>query len=138
MSTDHGDNQATVRRHHLLADMAEKAALHLIKVHGLDEEKACDVGNELADFLAKNWRGQHIYFNADTQFYLSKRDHEIYQRMERGNAYELAKEYDLSYVRIYQIYKRVLAEMRARNQPGLFEEVHLIEAKLSTGSGEGN
>lgn len=133
MSTDHGDNQSTIRRHHLLADMAEKAALHLIKVHGLDKEKACDVGNELADFLAKNWRGQHIYFNADTQFYLSKRDHEIYQRMERGNAYELAKEYDLSYVRIYQIYKRVLAEMRARNQPGLFEEVHLIEAKLSTG-----
>lgn len=138
MSTDHGDNQATVRRHHLLADMAEKTALHLIKVHGLDEEKACDVGNELADFLAKNWRGQHIYFNADTQFYLSKRDHEIYHRMERGNAYELAKEFDLSYVRIYQIYKRVLAEMRARNQPGLFEEVHLVEAKLSTGSEEGN
>jgi len=138
MSTELVENQSTVRRHHLLADMAEKAALRLIDVHGMDREKACDVGNELADFLAKNWRGQHIYFNADTQFYLSKRDIEIYHRMARGNAYELAKEYGLSYVRIYQIYKRVLAEMRARNQPGLFEEVHLIEAKLSTGSEEGN
>jgi Mor family transcriptional regulator len=133
MSTELAENNAAVRRHHLLADMAEKAALRLIEVHGMEEEAACDIGNALADFLAQNWRGQHIYFNADTQFYLSKRDHEIYMRMERGNAYELAKEYDLSYVRIYQIYKRVLAEMRKRNQPGLFEAPPIIEAKLSTG-----
>lgn len=133
MSTNSNDNPAIVRRHHLMADMAERVAQHLIEVHGMDKERACETGNDLADFLAKHWRGQDVYFNADSQFYLSKRDHEIYQRMERGNAYDLAKEYNLSYVRVYQIYKRVLAEARARNQPGLFEEVHLVEAKLSTG-----
>lgn len=132
MSTEPIENNATVRRHHLLADLAEKAAFRLIEVHKMDPEKACDVGNDLADFLAQNWRGQHVYFNADTQFYLSKRDLEIYQRMGRGNAYELAKDYDLSYVRIYQIYRRVLAEMRKRNQPGLFEEAPVVNARLST------
>lgn len=132
MNTEPDEKSAIVRRHHLLADLAEKAAFRLIDVHKMDPEKACDVGNALADFLAHNWNGQHIYFNADTQYYLSKRDQEIYRRMERGNAYKLAKEYQLSYVRIYQIYRRVLAEMRKRNQPGLFEDAPLVDARLST------
>ena len=71
---------------------------------------------------------------ADSQFKLSKRDQEIYQRMQRGNAHELAKEYGLSYVRVYQIYKRCLAVARSRRQPGLFEDpAPEAEIKLSTG-----
>lgn len=40
--------------------------------------------------------------------------------MERGNAHELAKEYGISYIRVYQIHKRCLAEFRRRTQPDLF------------------
>lgn len=115
------ETNADRRRHELLADVAEQTARNLIK-HGISEEKACDIGNELADFFSEHWNGQNIYMVADSQFKLSKRDHEIYQRMERGNAHELAKEFGLSYVRVYQIYKRCLAIARSRRQPGLFED----------------
>ena len=133
MSTEPGETNAHARRHQLLAEVAEKSAIRLIEVHGMDAEKACDIGNDLADFLSQNWRGQNIYINSDSQFHLSKRDHEIYMRMERGNAYDLAKEFGISYVRVYQIYKRCLAIARSHTQPGLFEEPAAGEAKLSTG-----
>jgi Zn-dependent protease len=38
--------------------------------------------------------------------------------MERGNAPDLAREFDLSEVRVHQIYKRCLKEYRARTHPG--------------------
>ena len=127
------ETNADIRRHELLADMAEQTARNLIK-HGISEEKACDIGNELADFFSEHWNGQNIYMVADSQFKLSKRDHDIYQRMQRGNAHELAKEFGISYVRVYQIYKRCLAIARSRRQPGLFEDpVMDAEIKLSTG-----
>jgi Mor family transcriptional regulator len=68
---------------------------------------------------------------ADAKFKMSKRDLKIFQQMERGNAHELAREHDISYVRVYQIYKRCLAAARARRQPSLFESPL---AELSTGS----
>lgn len=108
------------RRHELLADVAEQAAQRLIEKHGLDEEKACDVGNFVADFLAEHWRGQSIYMPADQAFKLNARDWEIFRRFERGNSNELAREFGVSKVRIHQVYKRCLLEYRARVQGGLF------------------
>lgn len=115
------ETSADVRRHELLADVAEQTARHLIK-HGIPEDQACDVGNELADFLCEHWNGQNIYMVADSQFKLSKRDQEIFRRMQRGNAHDLAKEFGVSYVRIYQIHKRCLAVARASLQPRLFDD----------------
>lgn len=113
-------NPAEVRRHELLADMAEQAAHHLITKHGVEEEKAFDVGNALADFLAEHWKGQHVYFVSDQAYRLSERDWEIFRRMKRGEAHNLAREFDISYVRVHQIYRRCLAEFRRRNQHDLF------------------
>lgn len=121
MSNELVETNADIRRHELLADVAEQTARSLIK-RGIEEDKACDIGNELADFFSEHWNGQNIYMVADSQFKLSKRDQEIYRRMQRGNAHELAKEFGLSYVRVYQIYKRCLAVARSRRQPGLFED----------------
>lgn len=135
MSTEMVKTNADVRRHELLADVAEQTATRLIEKHAVDEEIACDIGNDLADFLSEHWKGQNIYMNADTKYKFSKRDQLIFERMERGNAHELAKELNLSYVRVYQIYKRCLEEARARRQPGLFEELKTVaQAKLSTAS----
>lgn len=139
MSTKMVETNADMRRHELLGDVAEKTAQRLIEIHGMEEEKACDIGNDLADFLSTHWNGQNIYMNADAQFKLSKRDQQIYQRMQRGNAHELAKEFGLSYVRVYQIYKRCLTIARSRNQPSLFADPGTgAEIKLSTGSKAGN
>ena len=131
MSNDIVQSNADVRRHELLADVAEQTATRLIEKHGIPEETACDIGNDLADFFSEHWNGQNVYMIADAKFKLSKRDMLIYQRMERGNAHELAKEFGISYVRVYQIYKRCLMVARSRIQPVLFDDP---EMELSTGS----
>jgi len=110
------------RRHELLAQVAEQIAQRLIEKLGTDEELACDVGNHLADFLAASWKGQIIYIPADQAFKLNGRDWEIFHRFRRGNANDLAREYGVSKVRIHQIYKRCLAEYRARTQHSLFRD----------------
>lgn len=130
MNVDLVESNADIRRHELLADMAEQAARHLIDKHGIDEAVALDAGNSLADFLSTHWHGQNIYIVSDAAFKLSKRDLEIYQRMERGNAQEIAKEMGISYVRVYQVYRRVLKAMRSKVQPDLFKAP---ETDLSTG-----
>lgn len=121
--TELAETGAELRRHDLLADVAEVSAHYLIEKHGMVPEAAAEIGNHLADFLAEHWKGQNIYMVGDRGFKLSKRDLEIYRRMERGNASELAAEFNISYVRVYQIYKRVLDEARRRNQPDLFPEL---------------
>jgi Mor family transcriptional regulator len=110
------------RRHELLADVAEQAALRLIEKHQIEEEAAGDVGNAIADFLAEHWKGQSIYMPGDQAFRLNARDWEIFRRFERGNANELAKEFGVSKVRIHQVYKRCLTEYRARIQSSLFAD----------------
>jgi Mor family transcriptional regulator len=124
MSTDLVETNADKRRHELLADLAEqsaKFALEKLAGLGITEEQALELGNDLADFICTHWNGQNIYMVSDAQYKLSKRDLMIYERMQRGNAHELAKELGISYVRVYQVYKRCLAAARAKSQPQLFE-----------------
>ena len=115
------ENPVEARRHELFADVAEQIAQHAIHKHGYEEDKAIDLGNFLADHLAQHWKGQNIYIGGDRPYKLNLRDWEIFNKMGRGNAHELAREYGLSYVRIHQIYRRCLQEYRARVQGGLFE-----------------
>lgn len=133
MTTDMVKSVADFRRHELLADVAEQTAAQLIRKHGIAEDVACDIGNHLADFLSEHWHGQTVYMIADSQFKLSKRDMQIYERLQRGNAHELAKEFGISFVRVHQIYKRCLMAMRKRVQPALFADPE----ELSTGSKRG-
>jgi Mor family transcriptional regulator len=111
------------RRHELLADCAEQTAKRLIEKHALDEDVACDIGNDLADFLADHWKGQTFYLPGDQAYRLNQRDWDIFRRMERGNANDLAMELGISKVRVHQVFKRCLAEYRARTQNSLFSEV---------------
>lgn len=113
-------NNTEVQRHELLASVAEHTALRLIEQHGVDVEVASDVGNDLADWLAEHFGGQSVYFVKDAGFLLDERDRAIFERMRRGNAPALAAEFGISYVRVYQIYKRRLKEARDLRQPQLF------------------
>lgn len=116
------ETKADFYRHEMLQDLAETSAQHLINKHGLDELVACDLGNAVADFLCEHWKGQSVYIPADEPYKMSQRDLQIYQRMQRGNAPELARELGISTVHVYQVYRRMLAVQRAKVQPGLFGE----------------
>ncbi|MDP2380171.1 MAG: Mor transcription activator family protein [Pseudohongiella sp.] len=100
------------RRNDLLQDVAEVTGEKLIKVLGLPEERAAEVGNAIADFLAEHWRGQNIYFPGAWRFKCMDRDWEIHRRMERGNAPDLAAEFGISFVRVYQIFKRCQQQLK--------------------------
>ena len=133
MSIDLVETGADIRRHELFADLAEQVAKRVIEKHGLGEDAGADIGNDIADFVAEHWKGQNIYVNGDSAFKLNARDIEIFNRFGRGNAQDLAKEFGISYVRVYQIYKRCLVAARKRSQPALFADPVLdAESDLST------
>lgn len=133
------ETSADAKRHELLADVADQTARLLTQKHKLDPQAAAEVGNELADFLATHWNGTQVYINADAQYLLSKRDLEIFNRFKSpADADLLSREFGISFTRIYQINKRVLAAMRREKQPVLFPDPepapkHSGKAKLSTG-----
>lgn len=109
-------NKSVVRRCELMQDVAENVGLHMVKKYGTSEDEAADIGNHVSDFLATHWCGQTIYIPRDMRFILGDRDEQIGQAMERGGAHEIAAEHGISYVRVYQIYRRWLAEKRERRQ----------------------
>lgn len=109
-------NKSGARRSELFQDIAENVASELIKSCQLPDKQAADIGNKLSDFLIQHWKGQTIYIPSDYKYKNSARDEEICARMSRGNAYELAAEYGISYVRVYQIYRRHLEEKRQQLQ----------------------
>lgn len=116
------NNHAAHRRHELLAAVAEHTAQRLVEKHKLPLDQAADIGNDLADWMAEYFGGQSVYFVKDEGFRLNARDRMIFERMARGNAHELAAELGISYVRVYQIHRRCLAEARRRLQPQLFPD----------------
>lgn len=127
-----------LRRHQLLQDVAERSAQFAIKHLAVEEDKAIDFGNDLADFLSEHWKGQSIYISADTRYHHTERDLEIFRRMKRGNANEIAKDLGISFVRVHQIHRRLLAELKAHLQPALFNEQDADgDAELSTGQKTG-
>lgn len=109
-------NKSAARRSELFQDIAENVANELIKVCQVQDKQAAEIGNKLADFLSQHWKGQTIYIPSDYKYKNSARDEEICARMSRGNAYELAAEYGISFVRVYSIYARHLAEKRQQLQ----------------------
>lgn len=108
--------KADARRSELLQEVAEVTGLQLIKAHGIPEEKAHEVGNAIADFLADHWKGQTIYIPGAWRYKCLDRDWEIHRLMARGNANELAAKYGLSLVRIYQIHKRCQLQLRQQRE----------------------
>ena len=134
MSTNLAETNADIRRHELLADLAEQAAKFALEKLKISDDEAFEFGNHMADFVCTHWNGQNIYMVSDAQYKLSKRDLQIYERLQRGNAHELAKEFGISYVRVYQIYSRCLAAARTKRQPQLFGSPETApKSELSTG-----
>lgn len=103
----------------LLADLADQVALKISEL-GVPLDKAADIGFAAAEHIRDHWGGQPIYLPKGAQYDFSKRDLEIFERFNGHNHAELAKEYDRSVMRIYQIVKAVRAELIKKRQGALF------------------
>ena len=106
----------------LLIDLAEQCSVALRETAGLDNDKAEQVGREIADRMASHWGGQNIYFPMGLSYKLSQRDRQIYDDFTGANHSELARKYGVSLQWIYKIVKTVRQEEMARRQGALFTE----------------
>lgn len=114
------NNRSAARRHELYEGVSAGAAEILMQRFGMERDRAIEVAEAFIRMLMDHWRGQNIYIPSDYRYELTARDREIYDRMQRGNAQDLAAEYGLSYIRIYQICKRVAQEKRAERNLNTF------------------
>jgi Mor family transcriptional regulator len=103
----------------LLADLADQVAVKLVE-NGIEAERAADIGLSAAEHIRANWSGQSLYLPKGVQYDLSRRDVEIFERFNGTNHEVLAREYNLTVMRIYQIVKAVRAEMVRKRQGSLF------------------
>jgi Mor family transcriptional regulator len=103
----------------LLADLADQVALNL-RENGIELEKAADIGFAAAEHVRKHWSGQSLYLPKGDHYDISRRDIEIFEKFSGTNHDQLAREYNLTVMRIYQIVKAVRAEMVRKRQGALF------------------
>ncbi|MDP1681060.1 MAG: Mor transcription activator family protein [Burkholderiales bacterium] len=104
----------------LLADLADQIACKLLEF-GIEPERAAEAGFAAAEHIRANWSGQSLYVPKGVEYELSKRDMVIFERCNGRNHEVLAREYNLTVMRIYQIIKAVKAELLRKRQGALFE-----------------
>lgn len=103
----------------LLQDLADQVGLKLVEM-GVEPERAAEIGFASAEHIREHWGGQPIYLPKGVQYDFSKRDIQVFERFNGHNHLELAREYNLTVMRIYQIVKAVRAELVKKRQGALF------------------
>lgn len=103
----------------LLQDLADQVALKIAEL-GVDLEKAADIGFAAAEHIREHWGGQPLYLPKGVQYEFSRRDLEVFEKFNGHNHAALAREYNLTVMRIYQIIKAVRAELVKKRQGALF------------------
>ncbi|MEH8031548.1 Mor transcription activator family protein [Gallibacterium anatis] len=105
----------------ILLDLAEHAREILVKKHRFENDKAKQIGIELAQCIAENWGGEVIYIPKALLIALSERDLAIWQEFNGNNYRDLARKYNVSMQWVYQIVKRVQKEEVAKRQFDMFK-----------------
>ena len=103
----------------ILQDLADKAAVFLV-AEGMEQQRAKEVGLRLAEHVRVEWGGQAQYIPRGTSYACSLRDFEIFEKFRGDNYDQLAREYDMSEMRVRQIINAVRAEEFKKRQQGLF------------------
>lgn len=103
----------------LLADLAAQVATKLVEC-GVGKDHAADIGMQTAEHIRTHWSGQPIYIPKGIAWEFAQRDIEIFQKFNGRNHAALAREYNLTVMRIYQIVKAVRAAQIAKRQGALF------------------
>ena len=103
----------------LLADLAAHVGQRLAE-KGISKDLAAELGLDVAEYLRGHWGGQSFYIPKGIAYDFSQRDLEIFRKCNGRNQVALAREYNVTVMRIYQIYKAVRAELVAKKQGALF------------------
>ena len=102
----------------LLVDIADNLVDLTMSRLGIPLEEAKAYSNAVAAYIADHWGGQLVYIPKDSAGKAMSRNAEIYSKFVGDNQAELAREYDLSVDRIYNIIAQE-RERRSVKQCGL-------------------
>lgn len=115
-------NPNRLRDKHYPEQLSSLAAFvaELLQTKGMEEKEAADLGFEAAEHVRKNFSGQPLYWPKGVIYESDVRSAQIYDEFNGRNVVELAKKYNLTKVRIYQIIRRVHDEQLTYRQPDMF------------------
>ena len=102
-----------------LADLVDIMEDHLVRNCENEQVQARRLARELAVVLAKYFGGQPIYIPKGKQLTLAIRDTQIWHEFRGKNINELARRYQLTHMRIYDIVKKQRALHMEKIQPQL-------------------
>lgn len=105
----------------VLADLAKHVETELEEKHQFSQEKARQIGIDIAQRIAQNWGGEVIYIPRNLLMALNERDMKIYNEFNGNNHRELARKYGVSMQWVYKIVKRIHKDEIARRQISMFE-----------------
>lgn len=104
----------------VLKELADHFA-NLLAAHGIDPDKAEEIGRAAAEFLREHWGGQNVYLPKGKLFKLSERDLMIWEKWNGRNVLELCREFDITRARLYQILAIVRAREVSKRQMSLLK-----------------
>lgn len=92
----------------------------LLVAAGVDPQKARDVAAACTESTRKLWGGGNYYFPRGMKYELTFRDHELFRKFTGDNVPDLAREYEMSEQRVYQIIAKVRGEILEKTQMKMF------------------
>lgn len=104
----------------LLSDVSDDLFKRL-KDAGLDEQQSRKTAFEHVEFIRKHWGGQPIYIPKGMAHDLTERDMALFKEFNGHNHNELARKYNISVVRVYQLLKIAQAEFTKKHQMDVFD-----------------
>lgn len=103
-----------------LALIANAAYTWLIEHMSIDHQRAAEAALSIAERARKELGGGHQYIPKGRDYELSRRDRQIYAKFRGDNFTQLAREFELTEMRVRQIVDRCRkADIKSR-QSGLF------------------
>jgi len=107
----------------VLADIAREIHQRLMEhpLVKLPHATAAEVALGVAEHVRKNIGGVATYIPRGLAYELSIRDREIYAKFNGDNYHTLARDYDMTEMRVRQIVAQALRLDRAKRQQSLFE-----------------
>lgn len=91
-----------------------------LRAHGICREKSAEIAIGTTDSVGREFGGSQIYVPRGVSYRLSQRDAEIFRKFKGDNYAQLAREYQLTEVRVRSIIKDCLEFERLVKQGNLF------------------
>lgn len=88
----------------------------------LTEDKARQIGVDVARYISEVWGGEVIYIPRNLALMISERDYHIWEEFDGKNHRELARKYNVSMQWVYQIVRKIRKKEVAKRQGKLFNE----------------